>query len=287
MATTIPAGFAQLRSNLEITGLQASTVSTRQQNVRAAVERRMTVLDSFLTGSYSRSTMIAPLSAADIDIFVVLDTRYFHQYRPSGLLEHLRAVLRETYPSTPRISRNGQAVTITFSDFLVDVVPSFHRQGGGFLIGDMRSETWISTNPIVHNKLITDSNAAHNGALVPLIKMIKGWNRNKGDPFVGFYLELLSQSVLDGVCVTDFSSGIRFVLDKGRERVRHKIADPAGFGDQIGGLNNVSTVHEALAKFEGSLRDAQRAEQLAAKGYIRQAIDEWRKVFGDFFPAYG
>jgi tRNA nucleotidyltransferase (CCA-adding enzyme) len=76
MATTISQGFAQLKSNLEITDPQTETVSGRQNAVRKAVEDEMTVLDSFLTGSYSRSTLIAPLSQADVDIFVVLDT--FH-----------------------------------------------------------------------------------------------------------------------------------------------------------------------------------------------------------------
>ena len=38
MARTISQGFEQLRQNMEITNLQAETVSTRQQNVRAALE---------------------------------------------------------------------------------------------------------------------------------------------------------------------------------------------------------------------------------------------------------
>ena len=61
VTTTISQGFRVLRSRLEITGLQSSTVSTRQRNVRNAVARGFTVLESFLTGSYARSTMIAPL----------------------------------------------------------------------------------------------------------------------------------------------------------------------------------------------------------------------------------
>ena len=64
MATTIQQAFAQLKQNLEITGLQATTVSTRQQSVRAVMEAELIVLDSFLTGSYSRNTMIAPLAEA-------------------------------------------------------------------------------------------------------------------------------------------------------------------------------------------------------------------------------
>jgi len=47
MATTIPASFQKLKENLEITGLQKNTVSTRQQNVRDVVAKELTVLDSF------------------------------------------------------------------------------------------------------------------------------------------------------------------------------------------------------------------------------------------------
>jgi len=79
MATTVQQSFLRFKQNLEITGLQASTVSTRQQSsVREVVERRFGVLDSFLTGSYSRSTMIAPLKEADVDIFFVLESKYFY-----------------------------------------------------------------------------------------------------------------------------------------------------------------------------------------------------------------
>ena len=73
MVTTISEAFRQFRSNLEITTLQEGTTSTRQQNVRDAVAADFTVLESFLTGSYRRNTMIAPLKTADIDVFVVLD----------------------------------------------------------------------------------------------------------------------------------------------------------------------------------------------------------------------
>ena len=134
MARTTFTAFAQFRSNLEITDLQSSTTSIRQTKVREAVERGLTVTSSFLSGSYKRNTMIAPLRSADIDIFMVLDPTYYSQFGPAGLLDKVRAVLRETYPTTPKISRNGQAVTISFTDFTVDVVPSFHRRGGGYFV---------------------------------------------------------------------------------------------------------------------------------------------------------
>jgi hypothetical protein len=46
-----------------MTGLQKRTVSTRQTNLRKVLEAGLDVEHSFLTGSYSRNTMIAPLKA--------------------------------------------------------------------------------------------------------------------------------------------------------------------------------------------------------------------------------
>jgi len=287
MARTIAAGFAQLRSNLEITNLQASTVSTRQSSVRAAVERRLTVLTSFLSGSYKRSTMIAPLKSSDLDIFVILDSEYFSKFTPAGLLDKLRSVLLETYPDTPKISRNGQAVTITFSDFTVDVVPAFHRKGGGYLIADSTSGAWLSTDPTVHDSKLAEANRLHSGDLVLLVKMIKGWNRVINDAFVGFYLELMTQEVLIGVTISNFPSGVRFVFDKGREKIRYKIADPAAYGDQVNPLNGVRTVDDAVSRFSTAYDRAIKAEQFEANGRIEAAFGEWRKIFGDYYPAYG
>src|ERR1700740_3025423 len=144
MPTTIEEGFKKLRDNLRITELQEATVSARQQNGRAAVEEQMKVLDTFLTGSYRRATMVAPLSEADVDVFVVLDESYYASNGQASLLDKLKRVLKKTY-TTSDISRNGQAVTIFFSDFKVDVVPSFYRAGGGFLIADSIRGHWIET----------------------------------------------------------------------------------------------------------------------------------------------
>ena len=96
MATTIQQSFQKLKENLEITGLQKSTASTRQENVRNAVAEELDVLDSFLTGSYARSTMIAPLSEADIDIFVVLDPKYYESDGQAGLLDKVKRALLKT-----------------------------------------------------------------------------------------------------------------------------------------------------------------------------------------------
>lgn len=287
MATTIAASFTKLRQNLEITDLQGSTVSTRQTNVRKAVEKDFTILKSFLTGSYKRSTMIAPLNQADIDIFVVLGPSYYNASKPAALLDSVRATLLKTYPETPSISRNGQAVTISFTDFKVDVVPAFNRKGGGFLIPSSRDGRWISTDPTVHETYVTRSNTDHGGAVVPVIKMIKAWNRGISHSFVSFYLELIAVEIFAGVTLSSDPSAVRCFFDKGRERIKTKVKDPARLGEQINGLDTTKTVEGAIGRFQTAYDRAIRAEQFATRGKIADAVTEWRKVFGDYFPAYG
>jgi hypothetical protein len=231
--------------------------------------------------------MIGPLPEADIDVFVVLSPDYFTRYRPAALLDQLRSVLLKSYPATPRVSRNGQAVTITFTDFRVDVVPAFHRQGGGFLIPDSPNDQWLSTDPVKHDTVLANSNAAHSGAMVPLVKMLKGWNRNIGGAFDGFYLELLCVDILNGVSISDYPSAVRYVLDKGREKIRSKLFDPAGLGGQVNGLATLGTVDEAVSRFTTAYTRSVKAETLARENRTALAFDEWKKVFGDRFPAYG
>jgi predicted nucleotidyltransferase len=293
LATTVQQGFAILKSNLEITGLQHTTVSERQQAVRAAVARRLTVTDSFLTGSYARKTMIAPLNEADIDVFVVLDSGYFHQYSNRGdgqaaLLDQVRSVLRGTYPKTPDISRNGQAVTIRFTDFLVDVVPAFDRRGGGYLIPNSISKTWIPTDPNAHVKILSEANKAHDGELVPVIKMIKAWNKTIERFFHSFHLEVLALEVFNGVHISDYPSGTRFFFDKVRALIPKKNPDPAGYSEDIGAyINTTEKVKAAVSKFDTVFEIAVEAEAANRYGNIREAFAGWRRVFGDHFPAYG
>ncbi len=282
---SVVGSFDLFASRLEITDLQQSTVSIRQQAVRRALARRLHVLDTFLTGSYRRHTMIGPLTAADVDIFCVLHPDYHRPLGQGQLLETVRTVLRETYPSTPAISPNGQAVTIRFTDFVVEVAPGFHRQGGGYLLPSPAERRWIETNPKTHETFIAVANAAHDGKLVPLIKMIKAWNRNSGSRLRSFYLELVVESILRGVRISDYPTGAAYVFDHARRAVAYKQFDPAGLdGGQVAGLAR-GGVEEAAAALHLAHNRALDAFRLQRAGQTRDARARWRQIFGDPFPA--
>jgi len=293
MATTIEGAFREFKSNLEISGLQKSTVSSRQQSVRGAVSKELSISDSFLAGSYSRSTMIAPLKEADVDIFITLDNKYFYHYDgknggQAGLLDLLKRALKRTYTKTPDISRNGQAVTITFTDFIVDVVPAFNRKGGGYFIPNSISQNWISTDPKKHTEIWTAENQAHNGDLVPLIKMMKRWNKMINNYFMSFHLEVMILQTLDQVKITDYSSGIRYFFDKARDYVTKQNPDPAGYKGDVGAyLNTQQKIDNAVSRIETAYKKALKAEDYAVKYQSEKAIDMWRQIFGNYFPSYG
>jgi hypothetical protein len=294
MARTVPEAFKEFKSRLEITNPQTSTVSTRQQTVRDVVEDGLDVLDSFLSGSYSRSTLIAPLSEADIDVFVVLDTKYYYLYNngqnggQAGLLDLVKRTLRKTYTRTPDISRNGQAVTIRFDDFSVDVIPAFYRQGGGFLIPDSVSRRWLETDPKKHIELFSAHNTVHGGNLVPMIKMIKAWNRSINNHFRSFHLEVLALSVFTGVTISNHWSGMRFFLDKARALIPVANPDPAGYGDDVGRyIIGKAAIDEAVNKLQTDYERALRAEQYDTRQDVVNAVAMWKVVLGDGFPAWG
>lgn len=288
MVTTVLQGFEKLRQNLEITNLQASTVSTRQQGVRDAVAKEMNVLNSFLAGSYKRSTMISPLSESDIDIFVILGAEYFKSDGQAYLLDKVKTVLKKTYLTTPEISRNGQAVTITFSDFMVDVVPTFNREGGGFLIPDSIQKRWISTNPDRHTEIWSEENKSHSGDMAPLLKMMKGWNKQNNAVVRSFHLEAAIIGVLKGVQILSYPSGIRYSFDKLRSILPYTISDPAGYGDNLASyLNTQEKINAVINRLDKSYQTAIEAEKFEADKKIPEAINKWREIFGAYFPAYG
>lgn len=294
MLTVTPA-FADFRGNLELTGLQESLVATRQAKVRAALGRDLTVHDSFLTGSYRRRTLIAPMRDADVDIIVVLD-RTYRRRGPRAVLNLVKDTLGETYPSS-KISRNGQAVTITFSDFTVDVVPAFTPwwDSDSLDICNSGDESWIRTNPRKHIEISSKINQRTGGLLVPTVKMLKAWNRTAGRPLRSFHLETLAWKILDpgwfltmwwgpGVGLGSDPDNIRKFFTQAQDRLRRRLPDPARDAGDVGSYLTERARDDATSKLAIAASRCARAGQMLAGGDEEGANALYRKVFGDAFP---
>lgn len=287
MATTIVSGFQKFKENLEITTLQSGTVSSRQQNVRSYVESEMTVLRSFLTGSYMRSTMIAPLADADIDVFLVMDAKYFAQDGQVSLLDKVKRALARAYPNS-QISRDGQAVTIRFTDFWVDIVPGFDRTGGGYLIPDTIQKRWISTNPEKHVELWSTVNARRSYRFVPLVKMLKSWNRAHSLLLRSFHLETIAYDIFQNTEINDYASAAKYFFEYARLKIMFGAFDPAGYGGDVGSyLDTQAKKDEVTTRLKSAHEKATDAINFAADNKIKEAFGKWQIIFGNYFPAYG
>lgn len=293
MATTITSAFNIFKSNLNITDNQAEDVASTQRNVRKILGDNLNVHDDFLSGSYIRDTLISPMSEADVDIFIVLDNQYYYNYDKGknggqgGLLDLIKRNLIKKYPNTPKISRNGQAVTITFNAYHIDVTPAFNRTGGGFIIPDSTNQIWLSTDPKEHIKMSTQNNKVHNGDLIPTIKMIKSWNKKIGNYFGSFHLEILAWDIFNNIRIDNYSSGVRYFFDKGKDKINKINPDPAGYSADVGNYISGEKIQDAVSRFNTAYNRSINAEEYASKGEIYDAIEEWRKIFDINFPAYG
>jgi len=285
--------FEELRTNLELTGLQETTVATRQKNVRAAVASQLTVVADFLTGSYRRQTLIGPLKSADVDIVVVLD-RGYRERGARAVLELVKKALLDEYKRGTGISRNGQAVTITFTDFVVDVVPAFvlpwWTWNDGFEICDSGSNSWITTDPKKHVELSATANRAHGGHLVPRIKQLKAWNSTVGGPLRSFHLEALAWSIFGTSWLwkntqsSDWASA-RYFFDKARAELRSQLADPSGTGSDVASYLHGTALDSAVSKATTAYEQCVRAEQCAKDDDLAGMHKAYGQVFGDCYPA--
>jgi hypothetical protein len=276
--------FLNLKTNLEITRTEQGTAVRRHTGIRGYVTSRWDLIDDFLTGSYRRDTKTKKLK--DIDIFIVIDPEGaqagYRTRSPAEVLNALETLLADRWPDA---HRDGMAVVIRYGEddevMSIDVVPAFDRQGGGYFIPDPAAGTWIATNPKRHHELSVAKNADCGGKFVPFVKMIKGINRELGEPVSpSFLLEVMAHELVKAP-FGRYQDEIVLFLATAADRLHERWDDPAGLG---GDVNTVMTPSEKLTA-TGTLRGAQltaeRAVDLEDDGQERAAFDEWKKLFGN------
>jgi hypothetical protein len=115
--------------------------------------------------------------------------------------------------------------------------------------------------------------------------MIKAWNKNIGQHFRSFHLEVLALHILNNVTISDFPSAMRYFFDKGREKIKFQTPDPAGYTGDVGSyIASTAQIQEAVTKFQTAFDRAVKAEEHVKVGYTATALEFWREIFGDYFP---
>lgn len=277
--------FANLKSGLEITQGESDLASRRQKAIRELLDGTFDILTDWLSGSYARHTKTKRLK--DVDIFVVLDPagKQGHLLKawPGDVLEEFAKVLRTKYDN---VSIDRMAAVVQYGDDIasMEVVPAFPRNDGGYFIPDTVTGKWIATDPAKHASLATGKNAECAGRWIPLVKMIKGANRELGDAvYPSFLLEVMALDIVD-VPFGRYQDEVLWFFSTAAERIDENWPDPAGLGPDVNAEMGDGERRAAGTALADAAEIAERAVWLEDDGQERAAVEQWRKLFGSRMP---
>lgn len=294
---TTDQSFQKMLSNLNPTEKQKLRIQTTRDTIDTVLQsdQRIHLVPnkqiSFFTGSYKRDTIIRPID--DIDLYVRIHYGLHAEgKRPLGILRLMSNALRVRYPQT-KIRVDSPCIVIKFLDYKFEVVPvvSFKDDDDLYRIPGPHSREWIYCYPNIPNKWLTNSNHYNNQKFVPLIKILKQWNRINKVGLKSFHLELLTGMVFNNVSeITSYPQGIYdwmyFVSDWIHGNNSPFVLEP-GKGTYVDKYlyDNKFRLKVVRKKLEIGLWKAALAYDAWLEGKEARAKRLWHQMFGDMFPA--
>ena len=211
------------------------------------------------------------------------------------VLNKFRDKLADTYTTSDNPSRNGEAVTLSLTNWTIDVVPCFFTKidGNGrcyYLIPN-GCGNWQKTDPTIDRRIVNSLDKKHNNRLLPLIRLCKKWNEvKKVKTLPSYLLETIlvnfasEQESLSQWIDSNFLDALEYL----EKNISKPIFDMKGIQGDIsyclGPLDRLKIAQRAQDDVD-KIYDAQEAE-FDIKDQ-EKAINLWREIFGQEFPTYG
>ena len=167
-------------------------------------EKLDTVVNTFLSGSYSRKVQVVRLN--DVDVIVVLaepEGKYSRSARAA--LEDIRTAA-ESCDMVLDTELGVRAVKLVLRDheFTVDLVAALEPENGedGLLLArhlpDEGHDDWQLLNPKGQRKAASAKNDECDGVYVPGVRTVKFWNEGLDKPLRSYHAESILWHTLDG-----------------------------------------------------------------------------------------
>jgi hypothetical protein len=295
---TIDQSFQEFLNNLNPTDKQLQRIKTTRDTIDAALVNDDRIFlntqkqISFLTGSYSRNTIIRPID--DIDLYVrVHYSKHAKDQSPMSILRLMASAIRKRHPRNTKVNIDAPCIVVKFWDYKFEIVPAVGYSDDPDLYGIPApgSKEWMKCYPNVPDKWLSACNHANKSMFIPLIKMLKQWNRHNKVGLKSFHLELLTEKVFGAM--TDIYSYPQGILDW-MYCVRNWIWEnnyPFVLEPGKGYTHVDEYLYEKLFrlrvvrnKFNAGLKKAERAWNLYSKGKHSAAKRVWNQMFGPKFP---
>ena len=288
---TVDQAFDTFRQRLELSETEQTNASKRHTEVRECIRAKFSVNRDLLTGSYGRHTKTKPLK--DVDIFFALGEKEkkWRDKAPSEVLGAFQEFLTEKY-GKDAVDPGRRCVTVEFEKntkdeegkvLSIDAVPAFEL-ADCYEIPDRVLGKWIKTDPDLHAEKSTATNKKLDGKWVPLVKMLKRWNRSAGGPIKpSFLIEVMAHDLVDPPFTTyprevqRFFAAVPAVLSGPWK-------DPAGLGPPVSDQMTPDLVRKAISALRTAEKNASLAVRLDAQGKTGEGLALWREIMGRYFP---
>lgn len=284
--------FEKFRKRLELGDTERQDAAKRQADVRDCIRGGFDIKADFLSGSYKRHTKTKPLKDVDVLFVLGLKEKGRRDKPPIETLQAFERCLKKQY-SEVEISR--RAVTVEFDKnyypedhegkvLSIDAVPAFESGSDEYEIPDKVTGTWIKTNPEKHKEQATAKNKELNQNWVPLVKMVKGWNRANGKPIKpSFLVEVMAEELVEAPFST-YPNEVRNFFAAMEANIGRVWPDPAGLGPPVSDQMTTDLVKEARKALQEAQRKAALAARFEETGRQGEALRTWREILGDYFP---
>lgn len=258
-------------------------------DVRETVEAFETVVDTFLSGSYSRKVQVLKLN--DVDVIVTLaDPDGTYSGSAEAALEDIRSAAKKS-EIVRRTKLGVRAVKLFLHDheFTVDLVAAMEPENGadGLLLARHLPEEgyddWQLLNPEGQREAAAHKNGDCDGVYVPGVRLVKFWNQGEGKPLRSYHAESILWHALYGP--VEYPELIVRFFDEAYERLA-----PGGTTPDPG-APGADPVDKRLEDGERTVaRDkVEKARRVAHEAFekedFEEALERWADLFGPSFPS--
>lgn len=299
--------FIKFKENLEPNQSFGEIVKARHAAVRSAIESIAGAnCETRLIGSLQRKTRIRPLGdiGFDIDILVVLGNFYRWVHDGTGVspIHALDDVYNSVQESDRYSKKNPEkdapTVTLDFKDNIrVELVPTYrdkigvNQSGVGHPVDRSywvpQNGSWVLADYDYDAAYISGMNLESDGYLVPTIKMVKAAQKIHFPHLKSYPVEIIASSIIPSVVTyckehnldITYPDLLECFFEGGTSMIANPLSIPGSNTPPIT-LDQTSLVstQKIFNDVTGHIR--------ATKAIIATspAINNWRVLFGDYFP---
>jgi hypothetical protein len=279
--------FSEFIGNLAISN--TGVISTRYGEITSALNKHFRETESktantLQVGSFGRKTGINGIS--DLDMLYIIPRTKWDSYNKSGgqlkLLQDAKEAILKRYPST-KVKVDRLVVTVTYTNFHVEVQPVFEQEDGSFKYPDTsKNGCWKITKPKEEMTAIADMDSAKNSNLRRLCKMARAWKNKHGVAMGGLLIDTLAYNFL--ASTTEYDSRSYLYYDwLSRDFFKYLSELPEQSKYSAPGSRQDVKVKKSF------LRKAKKAYEFCLEAIKaennKNVNDKWKKVYGRPFPS--